>query len=196
MILKAMIQNLLTAITGLLHNELDQLLIDSGATIALHPSNWQISPTLRETTLPEFQQDFYIDISDQNYALLEQWSSLIVGILLDRHDWLIQQYNNPPNPTSKTEYQSENIITTHTLNHFRLLTGIFFNPPSPFGLRLTFTVTGQIRVTSKIDLDDDRIRTVTGQIRVTNKIDLDADQVREEPIEVRFSPSPLQAKIR
>lgn len=155
-----MIQNLLTAIADLLHRELDELLTHSNASIALYPSNWQISPTLRDRNLPEFQQDFCIDIEDQNYASLEQWSSLIVGIILDRHDQLIQQYNNPSDPEKKTAYQANHFTTTHTLNHFRLLTGVFFNPPRNVGLRLTFNVTGQIRVTSTIDPPATRIQTI------------------------------------
>ena len=155
-----MIQNLLIAIVRLLHRELDELLTQSNASIALYPSNWQITPTLRDRNLPEFQQDFCIDIEDQNYALLEQWSSLIVGIVLDRHDQLVQHYNSPTSTDPKTDYQAGHFTTTHTLNHFRLLTGVFFNPPTNVGLRLTFNVTGQIRVTSRIDQPAARIQKV------------------------------------
>lgn len=97
-------------------------------------------------TVREFQQDFWIDIYDQNFARLEQWSSLISGILLNSHDLLIKQYNTPQESQPKTEYQTQQFITTHTLSQFRLLEGTYLSPKTGMRLQLKFTVVGQIKM--------------------------------------------------
>lgn len=101
-------------------------------------------------TVQEFQQDFWIEIYDSDFAKLEQWSSLISGILLNSHDRLIEQYNTPQDPEAKTEYQTPNFLTTHTLSQFRLLGGTYLSPATGMGLQLKFTIVGQIKMTKAL----------------------------------------------
>jgi hypothetical protein len=97
-------------------------------------------------TVREFQQDFWIDLYDQDFAKLEQWSSLIAGILLNSHDRLVQQYNIPQESQPKTEYKTQQFITVHTLSQFHFLEGSYLSPKTGMGLQLKFTVMGQIKM--------------------------------------------------
>ncbi len=116
--------------------------------IALYPGDWVINPSKGDLTpIQEFQQDFWIDIYDGDFARLEQWSSLITGILLGSHDGLIEQYNTPPEATPKTEYQTQQFSTRHTLSQFRLLGGTYLSQEKGLGLQLKFMVVGQLKLT-------------------------------------------------
>lgn len=126
--------------------------------IAVYPGNWEINQTLRETrshelrrqelsTIREFQQEFWIDIYDQDFAAVERLCSLITGILLNSHDALIDQYNDPADSHKKTEYQTGKFVTTHSLNHFRLLTGTQLRLQTGVGMQLKLTAIAQMKAT-------------------------------------------------
>lgn len=168
-----LIYNLLTAMVALLQTELgegpnsigimplaDPVASDRPA-IGLYPGDWVINPSKGDLTpIQEFQQDFWIDIYDGDLARLEQWSSLITGILLGSHDGLIQQYNTPPEAKPKTEYQTEQFMTRHTLSQFRLLGGAYLSQEKGPGLQLKFTVVGQIKLTKPTRDEGARVKQV------------------------------------
>jgi hypothetical protein len=130
--------------------------------IALYPGNWVINQNKGDLLpIQEFQQDFWIDIYDKEFGQLEQWSSLVTGILLGSHDGLIQQYNTPPEAKPKTEYQTEQFMTRHTLSQFRLLAGTYLSCENGLGLQLKFTAVGQIKLTKLTRDEDAKIKEVT-----------------------------------
>ena len=130
--------------------------------IALYPGNWVINQSKGDLLpIQEFQQDFWIDIYDGDFARLEQWSSLVTGILLGSHDGLIQQYNAPPESHPKTQYQTEKFMTCHTLSQFRLLAGTYLSCENGLGLQLKFTAVGQIKLTKLTRDEDAKIKEVT-----------------------------------
>lgn len=154
------IHNLLKAIVVLLQRELDKYLSDSPVVtiaiaklteptdpaIALYPGNWTLNRSTKDITRREFQQEFWIEIYDQEFDRLEQWSSLITGILIANHDALLKQYNTLIDPEEKTKYQANQVSTTHTLSQFRLIEGIYLYPKTGVGLQLKLTAVGQIQI--------------------------------------------------
>jgi hypothetical protein len=173
------IQNLLVAITQLLQDELSGQPISVSLNfvaspvtepkgsqlplIAIYPGNWTIAPHTREDRLKVrgFQQAFRLDIYDQTFAATEQWASLATGILIARHDNLIEQFNHSIVPPGKSEYQSKHWITTHQMVEFKPLSGTCLYPKTGMGLQLEFTATGQITVMPTVAEDDNLIRKVT-----------------------------------
>jgi hypothetical protein len=158
------IHNLLTAIVTLLQTELAQYLSrppvvtiaitkltdPTSPAIAIYPGQWEINHSSRDLTQREFQQEFWIEIYDQDFARLEQGSSLITGILIANHDTLLEQYNTPKKPKNKTQYQARQVSTIHTLSQFRLLEGIYLYPKTGVVLQLKLIATGQIQIENAI----------------------------------------------
>lgn len=97
-------------------------------------------------TVREFQQDFLIDICDQELTNIEKISSLAAGIIITNHDELIQYYNF----TQPTEYQTDKLTTIHTINQIHLLEGIYTTLTTPLKLQLRFNVIGQLKLTKTI----------------------------------------------
>lgn len=120
-------------------------------------------------TIREFQQEFWVDIYDQDFGALERWSSLISGILLTSHDQLVEQYNTPKQPESTTEYQTQQFSTTHMLSQFRLLEGTYLSPKQGMGLRLKFTAAGQIKLMRRLDDGDMPIRAIVLEDKTNKK---------------------------
>lgn len=142
---------------------------DLDVTGATELSVSYLSYPLLTFTIREFQQEFWVDIYDQDFAALERWSSLTSGILLTSHDQLVEQYNTPKQPESTTEYQTQQFSTAHTLSQFRLLEGTYLSPKQGMGLRLKFTAAGQIRLTRQLKDGDTPIRKIVLEDKTNKK---------------------------
>jgi hypothetical protein len=95
----------------------------------------------------EFSQDFLVDILDSNLKNIEKFSSLISGMILTNHDELIADYNFP---SQVTQYQSNQILTVHSISHIDFINGSYSNFLSSYKLQLKFQTKGQIKVTKAV----------------------------------------------
>lgn len=95
----------------------------------------------------EFVQDFYIDILDNNLSNIEKYSSLISGIILTSNDELVTSYNVN---SALTQYQTNQIVTTHLVSQIRLINGNYTNLFSPFKFQLKFQVIGQLTLSKTV----------------------------------------------
>lgn len=95
----------------------------------------------------DFIQDFFIDIFDNKLANIEQYSSLISGIILTSNDELIKSYNFN---SQLTQYQTNQIVTTHLISQIRLINGNYTNLFSPFKFQLKFQVIGQLKLSKTV----------------------------------------------
>jgi hypothetical protein len=97
-------------------------------------------------TIKEFEQNFLIDIYEADPKLLEQWTSLVTGMILTSHDDLIEQYNL----SAKTEYVANQFITRHTLGRIHVLEGIPGRQESALKMQLISNAIGQVTVIKEI----------------------------------------------
>jgi hypothetical protein len=142
--------------------------------IIAHSSQLTISQTIREpnfikpypeqnrqeiTALREFEQDFFINIYDNDLGNIEKLASLILGIILTNSEDLIEQYN----VTSTTHYQSQQTTTTHLINQFNVLEGNYKTLDTTQNFELKLQVKGHLKL----------VRTVAGVPRPIEKISLE-----------------------
>lgn len=97
-------------------------------------------------TMREFQQDFLVDIFDDDMGKVEKWASLTTGMILTSHDEQLEQYNL----ANKTEYVANQFLTTHTLDRIHLLEGVPSSAGANFKLQLKFRAAGQLKLVKEI----------------------------------------------
>ncbi len=95
----------------------------------------------------ELIQDFFIDILDNNLATIEQYASLISGIILTFNDELIKNYNFN---SQFIQYQTNQIVTTHLISQIRLINGNYANLFTPFKFQLKFQAIGQLKLSRTV----------------------------------------------
>lgn len=88
----------------------------------------------------EFTQLFYADILASTVSEAEQWSSLLIGLMLTGHDALIQKFN------AAGGYQSGDMVSRHFLDSFGLMEGNTTLGASGVTARLTFEAKGQLQL--------------------------------------------------
>lgn len=95
----------------------------------------------------EFTQDFFIDIVDTNLANIEQFSSLASGAILTSSDELIVNYNFN---SQITKYQTNQVITNHTISRISFINGTYTNLSATFKFQLKFQVIGQLNISRTV----------------------------------------------
>ncbi|NUM65905.1 hypothetical protein HUU39_11615 [candidate division KSB1 bacterium] len=116
-------------------------------------------------TMREFQQDFLVDIFDDDIAEVEKWASLATGMILTSHDELIEQYNF----TTKTEYTANQFLTYHTLDRIQMLEGVPSRADNCVKLQLKFKVVGQMKLTKAITSDFGLIEKIHSPGRISEQ---------------------------
>lgn len=182
-----MIYQLLQNLVNLLRAELQDLVSQPEASIGVgispslataslpyflfSPGGWGLSQNARDMgsrnlIVREFQQEFALYISAQSFPVVEQYSSLVTGILLNSHDTLIQQFNAPQAPSAATAYRSKQFATTHSLSGFKFLQATYLTAdltsqsagtprtrslnqtaPDPITVQLNWVAVGSIEMT-------------------------------------------------
>lgn len=113
-------------------------------------------------TVREFQQEFLIYICDIDIDNIEKFSSIVTGIILTNSDELIQYYNF----IKPTQYQTNQVITTHTISQINAIDGTYETLAPPFKLRLKFKVIGQLKLTKTVTEGVSPIR----DVRINSRI--------------------------
>jgi hypothetical protein len=96
--------------------------------------------------IQEFQQDFLMEVYDNNMADVEKWASLAHAIITTNHDELIANFNF----TDTAQYVANQFLSAHTINRIELITGVPDASRNEPGLRLTYKVQGQIKLVKEI----------------------------------------------
>jgi hypothetical protein len=152
-----MIQHLIQAIVGLLHENLAGVRILAAPvaahpapppSIAVYPGPFTMNqigrqPSGQGTLRREFQQELRVDVYGANLAAAEQWASLACGIILSCGEDLLRAYNNPQHPAT---YRAGLFATTHVLNQLQLLAGSPIPTDDAWCYQLTFQTAGQIQI--------------------------------------------------
>ena len=97
--------------------------------------------------LREFQQDFYIDVYDDEVDGVEIIASLASAMVLTQHDTLINDFNDPDVPA----YTVNSFRSTHNLSSLSLLSGVPDFSGNTKHLKLTFQVRGQLFLSRTLD---------------------------------------------
>ncbi len=132
----------------------DDFTIDYGAATLTFSFDVAGADTMRLTysfvgvfTIREFQQDFFLDVYDDDMAGVEQWASLAAAMILTNHDELVAQYNDP---STATAYTANQFVNTHTVDQILLLDG---NPDfsgDAAKMQFRFQVHGQLKPVKEI----------------------------------------------
>ncbi len=94
----------------------------------------------------DIEQELLIDIYAADPAAAEQWASLGSAIILASHGDLLTTYNS----LSRTQYQSKDFTSVHTIEQIQLLEGIDTNTATLGKSQLKFRVTGQLQLIKEI----------------------------------------------
>lgn len=97
-------------------------------------------------TIREFEQDFVMDVYDENMADIEKWASLANTMILTNHDELIKNYNF----TDITEYVANRFICVHTIDRIDFLSGIPDTSEKSPKFQFRYHVQGQIKPVKEI----------------------------------------------
>ncbi|MDF0551822.1 hypothetical protein [Kamptonema sp. UHCC 0994] len=136
--------------------------------ISIYASNFSLEQNLKDsksiktypeasrqeiTVIREFEQDFFIDIYDNDLGSIEKLASLILGIILTNSEDLLQEYN-VTKPTHYQENANKNpsTTTTHLINQINFLEGNYKTSVTPMIFELKWQVKGNIKL----------VRTVAG----------------------------------
>ena len=111
------------------------------------------------TVVREFDQDFFIDIYDNDLGNLEKLASLILGIILTNSEDLLQEYN----VTASTSYQSKAIATVHIINQINILDSLYKTTAEPQSFELKLQAKGQLKLSRNIGGDLDTIKNINIQ---------------------------------
>ena len=119
------------------------------------------SSVLEAIAMQEFQQELFIDICHKDLGKLENFASLVTGIILTNQEKLTQNYNNQK---TATQYTSKTISTTHTVSKINLLEGVYTTLETPSVFQLKFEVFGQLKL----------VKTVTEEVSEIEKIEINS----------------------
>ena len=122
-------------------------------------------------TVREFQQDFLVDIFDDDNGDVEKWASLTTGMILTNHDELVERYNF----TDKTEYLANQFFTSHTLDRIQILEGMNDRSGAILKLQLKFKTFGQLKL----------VKAIAGGFGLIEKIH-SPGRISEEPVDIEI----------
>lgn len=94
----------------------------------------------------DIEQELAIDVYAADPASAEQWASLSSAIILASHGDLLTTYNS----LSKTQYQSKDFSSAHTIEQIQLIEGIDTNTATLSKSQLKFRITGQVQFIKEI----------------------------------------------
>jgi|GEM_PF-2480223 len=91
--------------------------------------------------LQDFQQEFFIEVLDENAEAAERLASLSATILFTRHNELIEHFNQ----TNRTTYTATQYLSEHWIGRFNWKETTTLLSGHHVSLKLRFLVNGQIK---------------------------------------------------